>query len=195
MLSLAATTGVLSANGIRCEIITPTSTYVTHARDGVVDAFLKSDATHLFWIDSDMGWTPRDFQQILALGTVLPVVGATYALRRDPPQVIVNGMGHEPNEYGCYPIHSMGLGFTCMQRKVMEELAATKPTLKMTLGEDELPDIFEFRTVKGAVQGEDITFFDDIGRLGYAIWLDPRITLNHYGMKAYSATLATKEPE
>ena len=42
---------------------------ITRARNYCVDEFLRSDATHLMFIDSDIGFNPQDVIALLALQT------------------------------------------------------------------------------------------------------------------------------
>lgn len=179
---------------------------VQWARSITVKKFLQSKATHLFWIDDDIVWTVEDFFQILGFGRVLEVVGATYPFKRDGGGFLVNLAG-EPNErevngLGCVKIKSMGLGFTLMQRAVVEKVAAGKPRVWDQMNGIEYADVFRVDRSLDAPQGgdeagainiraangprgEDIAFFHDIGAAGYDVWLDPSITLGHVGVKVY----------
>lgn len=49
---------------------------VTRARNYLVDEFLRSDATHLMFIDSDVAYNPMDVLALLALDK--PIVGGPY---------------------------------------------------------------------------------------------------------------------
>ena len=189
-LSLMDTVKVATQHGLSVSVLAPVNTYITHARSLVAKLFLDSDATHLFWIDSDMTWQPRDFLRMLALGGQMPVVGATYAVKRDPLMYIVPGLGGEFNEFGCLPHRGMGLGFTCVQREVIEKLAAKVGTVRLSAEGIEAPDMFRFDVIDGHVRGEDITFFADCIDLGYQPWLDPRTNVGHAGLKVYGGDVA-----
>jgi hypothetical protein len=52
---------------------------VTRARNRIVAEFLKSDCSHLFFVDADIGFTPTDFQS-LARGD-FDVVGGAYPMK------------------------------------------------------------------------------------------------------------------
>ena len=54
---------------------------ITRARNYCVDEFLRSDSTHLLFIDSDIGFDPRDVIQLLALcsnDSPYDIIGAVY---------------------------------------------------------------------------------------------------------------------
>lgn len=189
-LSLVDTTQACARHGIGLKVLAPSNTYITHARSLTAKMFLETDATHLFWIDSDMVWQPRDFFKILALGCALPVVGATYAVKRDPLMYIVPGLGREFNEYGCLPIRGMGLGFTCVQRKVIEELYARAPQVRLSAEGIECADMFRFDVVDGHVRGEDTSFFVDCYEAGYQPYLDPQTSPGHVGLKVFGGNVA-----
>ena len=166
------------------------SSIVQDARSGVVDLFLKGDGTHLFWIDSDMHWHPRDFAKLVALGTVFDVVGATYTQKVEPPRYMIRGTPSAPNEYGLVEVLGLGLGFTIMRRAVVERIAATKPMIRTNGGE--MREVFEFgRTPEGHRLGEDMRFFQDIRDAGYKVWMDPTLDIGHVGLKVYRGSAQT----
>lgn len=167
---------------------------VQWARNAVVAEFLKSDATHLFWIDSDIVWTPNDFIRLAAFGAAYDVIGATYPFKSDPPTCLLNTPGaedeYEINGHGNVRVSSLGLGFTLVKRDVIVRLAETKPTVNDPLNGITGPDMFAVgRRPDGTAYGEDIKFFDDVHDLGYAVWLDPSINLGHVGQKIYQGSV------
>jgi hypothetical protein len=40
-------------------------------------------------------------------------------------------------------------------------------------------------------RGEDMNFFDDAKKLGFDLWVEPKITLGHIGAKIYNASIWT----
>jgi len=163
---------------------------VTVARSAVVHAFLKSDCTHLFWIDADMEWTLDDFMKILGKASVLDIVGATYPLKREPIQVHVNRFSddgdYEVNGLGCVKVKSLGFGFICMRREVIEKVAATKRDMHDAVNGLTMKNVFRIDTGLGdTMRGEDVAFLDDARELGYDVWLDPTLRLGHIGQKTY----------
>lgn len=165
------------------------SSILIDARSAVVDQFLKGDGTHLFWIDADMNWHPRDFALLVAKGTVVDVVGAAYTQKAEPPRFMVRAPKNTPNGYGLLEVAGLGLGFTIMKREVVEKVAATKPMV--TTNGATMREVFQFgRTSDGHRMGEDIAFFEDIRAAGYTVWCDPSINIQHVGLKMYGGDVA-----
>jgi hypothetical protein len=153
---------------------------VTWARSAIADAFLKSNHSHLMWIDADLVWTPSDFFRLVGLGAALDVVGATYPFKKQPIAFLINHVG-KPDEYevnglGCIKIRGMGIGFTIIKRAVVEKVAATKPKRRDPITGLEYADIFRIDH-----EGEDLAFFTDVRAAGFDCWLDPSISLGHIG--------------
>lgn len=169
------------------------SAVVQWARDEVVDLFLQSNATRLFWIDSDMVWEPEQFMRLLALSQYRDVICAAYPAKKDQPTFYVNWdekAGLVQGEYGLLEINGLGLGFTVMHRKVVEQLVANAPRVVDDVSKRDLAAVFRIGTTHdGRRQGEDMAFFQDIRGLGHKVWLDPSIDLGHIGTKQYTGTI------
>jgi hypothetical protein len=165
------------------------SSMVLWARSAVVGEFLRSDFTHLFWIDSDLAWTSADFFRLVGFGANHDLIGGIYPLKREPIQCVVTTPEpgqYEINRFGNVRIKSMAIGFTLCKREVVEKIAAGKPMMKDELSGTQYPDVFRVdRRPDGGAIGEDIAFFEDAAALGYRAWLDPSIKLEHIGQKAY----------
>jgi hypothetical protein len=185
--SLFDTAKVCEARGIKTRMISPVGcSIVTDARSAVVDEFLKGDATHLFWIDSDIHWHPNSFLRLLTLATAVDVVGATYPLKCEPIRFVVRELGERLLQYGLVEVSGLGLGFTVMKREVVEKVADDRPLLITNGGKTPVREVFELRrTEDGHRIGEDIAFFDDVRAAGYKVWLDPMVNLAHVGVKLY----------
>lgn len=166
------------------------SSVVTWARSAVVGAFLKSDCTHLFWIDADLVWTPADFFRLVAFGAAHDMIGGAYRLKKEPVQHIVNfpaGDSYEVNGHGNVRVDSLAMGFTICKREVIEKVAATKEMMHDAIANVDYHDFFRLgRLPNGNALGEDIAFFNDATALGFKVWLDPSIKLGHVGTKTYT---------
>jgi hypothetical protein len=188
--SLIGTVRVCDKEGVPVRIETPVGCSVVQwARSAVAASFLKGDCTHLFWIDSDIVWTPDDFFRILGLGATLDVVGATYPLKTTPGGFVINTAGkpggYEVNGLGCVKVDSIGLGFTLVKRAVMEAVAATKPRVRDPLNGTEDVEIFRVDRTAAGRRGEDVAFFADVRKAGFDVWLDPSVALGHVGSMVY----------
>ena len=65
-INLASTPGVLGQNGIDMSFsMMLNESLITRARNRLAHDFLKSDCTHLMFIDADISWQPYDIVQML----------------------------------------------------------------------------------------------------------------------------------
>lgn len=188
--SLVETQDVFRAKGIPLTIqMQVGSSIIEAARTKAAHEFLQSKATRLFWVDSDIAWNPPDFLRLALFSTKMDVVCGAYCSKKDEPAFMIAGFTDNvhSNEYGCIEMQGLGLGFTCVHRKIMEELAAKARRMKFPDIAEPVPHIFRCDTTGNEFRGEDVAFFSDVRALGYKVWVDPSITLQHIGNKAYSA--------
>lgn len=202
-ISCLATQETCLRNGIDLRITPIVGVrYVPAARSRIAHAFLESDATHLFFIDADMEWQANDFLRLLALGTKMECLSAAYPHRGEPPQFMLNltrefaaGEQIAVNEWGCIPINGTiikgcGLGFTVIQRRVIEALAESAPRLRLPEEAEPIAMVFDTDAVDGVFRGEDIGFFDRVMAAGFQACIDPSIALGHVGEKVYRGRLS-----
>lgn len=169
------------------------SSRITAARNKAAHEFLKSDKSHLFWIDSDIVWRAKDFMRVLAMATQRDAVIAAYPSKRDPIEFAVNPYGSSEigtDELGLLPNVGTGLGFACIQRHVMQKLADRAKKIEFRGIDGPAAKIFREDEHEGRDRGEDIAFFADIIELGLTVSLDPTIDLGHHGSKTFRATLS-----
>lgn len=126
---------------------------ITRARNALANAFLKSDSTHLLFIDSDIGFNPNDVVKMLqadkdVIGGIYPKKEINWdtvkramdqgvpneSLKYYTGSFVVNLVGyagevtvpvHEPCE-----IYNAGTGFLLIKREVFEKLGEHVPTYK-----------------------------------------------------------------
>ncbi len=164
---------------------------IDKARSELAHKFLKSEMNRLFWIDSDIAWKPEAFLRVLALTSKMPIVGAAYCAKRGPNtefMLSIDGNRLEANEWGCLQIGGMGLGFTCVAREVIEQLAEGAKRVRNDMGE-RVAMIFRTGVEGDAYVGEDMNFFRDAAKLGYDCNVDPQIELGHVGGNEYRGRL------
>lgn len=203
---IVLTTCALKDRGIPFSVFMPAGgSLVHHSRSILVHDFLQSNRNRIFWVDSDIVWDADDFIRLLALSVEMEVVCGAYPAKREPINFALGpGTGHvvEANKYGCIPVNGVGIGFTCIQRHVIEQLADRAPKLKYPELDEPVAEVFRCDRVmyepcdprrkqgfEGEVRGEDMAFFADILDLGYKIYLDPSIKLGHVGSKTYEGSI------
>jgi hypothetical protein len=191
--SLIGTFAACRERNIACELgLVSGMGIIEWARDEVVDLFLKSKATRLFWIDSDMVWEPAQFIRLLALSGLVDVLAATYPAKREPPTFYVNrdvDKPVEPDALGLIEVWGTGLGFCVMRRVVVEKLAARAERVRDQVNGQEIASVFRVDRHNQDRRGEDMAFFSDIRALGYKVLLDPSVDLGHIGTKLYTGSI------
>jgi hypothetical protein len=188
-LSLMKTVAACKEEGIPLQLeVVAGCSVVSWARSCIADAFLKSDYDLLFWIDADIVFTLDDFFRLVGLAKVHDVVGATYPFKKLPLTCVVNHVGdpgqYQVNGFGCVKVKSMGLGFTVVNRRVMEVIAKGKPERLDPISGKKHIDLFRIDH-----EGEDIAFFTDVRAAGFDVWLDPSISVGHFGNMIYKADI------
>ncbi len=199
--SLMRTSGALAQLGVHHEVqLVAGSSIVEAARSKVAHLFLASDKNRLFMIDSDMAWEPDDLISLLALSTEVECVGVPYPSKQENSKFFINldkskagqdgALSLTADKRGCLHVNGMGLGFVCVQRKVIEQLAERSPKLIFPDTEGSVAHIFRCDADGEYFRGEDMAFFADVRALGYDVNLYPNINLSHIGIKAYKASFA-----
>ena len=124
---------------------------ITRARNALTQAFLKSDATHLMFIDADINFNPNDVVTMLkankdVIGGIYPKKEINWATVK---QAIANNVPEDQLKYhtGSFVVNlvnyatsvtvrvdkpvevqNMGTGFLLIKRKVFDKLKPTVPS-------------------------------------------------------------------
>lgn len=135
----------------------------------------------LLWIDSDIEFLPEDVAKLYKTDKDI-VCGAYLQANGDV-------MVYESLEKGPYTIaevekmrdlvevETAGFGFICVKQGVFEKLSrpwfqSASTTVPLETGED-----YTFQMI-----GEDVSWCQRVRDLGYTIWFDPSVKLNHHKM-------------
>ena len=158
------------------------SCFVDLARSVLVRDFLKTDCTHLLFIDSDIGYESHAVAGLVQAG--VPFCAGAYP-KREPGNKFPLQI-HEPQELKGPWLRAdrVSTGFMCLERRVLEKMSSLVHTCKDKFGL--VPMVFRTET-KGTFVGEDYCFCDDYNKLyeegvfEEPIWVYPDITFNHDG--------------
>lgn len=180
-MSLAKTAMACGQYQVPLSIIMEGCTDVVMSRNYVVREFLTLDSQKLFWIDSDMVWEPDLFFRFLALSTVEDVVCATYRDRRKGVFHAQIPADPKHGQFGMVECTGSGLGFTVVDRKVIDELDAKYPKKRDPMDETMVPQVFQTGLTPDVLDTEDFAFFDRVRQTGRTVWLYPDATLGHLG--------------
>ena len=167
--------------------------FIELARNIFVAEFLKTDCTHLFFIDADLKWESRAFVGLVQSGR--PVSAGAYRKRQEPEQYPIHyiedpenpGISiHEGGWIGC---DRVATGFLCIQRHIIEEMVKHVEHLTIAGQEGLIPWLFytqKFTTDQGnrTYMGEDFSWCDDHKKIfDTPIYVWPDFDFVHGGYK------------
>lgn len=169
--------------------------YVDRAKNSLVHRFLKSDHTHLMMIDSDQAWDVEGFGRVIKAAMAgFEIVGAAYPCKNNwefygcIPNRAEDGsfLGKEVGNMRLLDMWGIPGGFIVYSREAIERA-------RPHLNEYEAPETGEkilecFRCnieANGGRIGEDIYFQQRYKEAGGIVWLEPNVTIQHYGVKAW----------
>jgi hypothetical protein len=161
---------------------------ISRARNTLTAKFLDMpDATHLFFVDADIGWEP--WHLLVLLNRDVDVIGGLYPMKTMPIKWVVNGFeGAETGPDGLQEVSKAGTGFLLMKKNVFEKMKS-HPAVKQyknDIGLDpkydqHLKTYFDTAVRQNRYYSEDWTFCENWRDLGGKIWMDTRVLLRHSG--------------
>ena len=161
---------------------------ISRARNTLTAKFLDMpDATHLFFVDADIGWEP--WHLLVLLNRDVDVIGGLYPMKTMPIKWVVNGFeGAEEGPDGLQEVSKAGTGFLLMKKHVFEKLKS-HPAVKQYKNDiglhpkfdQHLKTYFDTAVRQNRYYSEDWTFCENWRDMGGKIWVDKRILLRHSG--------------
>jgi hypothetical protein len=161
---------------------------ISRARNTLTAKFLDMpDATHLFFVDADIGWEP--WHLLVLLNRDVDVIGGLYPMKTMPIKWVVNGFeGAEEGPDGLQEVSKAGTGFLLMKKHVFEKMKS-HPAVKQyknDIGLDpkfdqHLKTYFDTAVRQNRYYSEDWTFCENWRDMGGKIWMDKRVLLRHSG--------------
>ena len=191
-------------NNIDHALLTLTnSSLITQARSKCANFFVNNtEFEYLFFLDSDIGFNPPDVLKLL--NYKLPMVSGTYPMKTIPIRYCVNVKEPIERKGDLLKINGNGMGFCLIHRQVFLDIAKANPELKYKpdLDDSDTPPtqaeidnsyhyFAEMKKDNGFVS-EDKSFFTRAEAVGYDMWLDTTIALNHCGFHIYEGTAEPK---
>ena len=161
---------------------------ISRARNTLTAKFLDMpDATHLFFVDADIGWEP--WHLLVLLNRDVDVIGGLYPMKTMPIKWVVNGFdGAEEGADGLQEVSKTGTGFLLMKKHVFGKMNS-HPAVKQyknDIGLDpkydqHLKTYFDTAVRQNRYYSEDWTFCENWRDMGGKIWVDKRVLLRHSG--------------
>jgi hypothetical protein len=204
MRSLLALRPACQARGVSLwPNLTGGEALIGRGRGAFLSKFLRSEASHLLFVDADIGFTPEAVFRLLDSGR--EVVGGLYPRRSQDLAAVRAGAGlaWEADDLTAAPdtgadgfrrVAAIGAGFLLIARAAAERLAAGYPQLVARLGDvhnSGSPDaLMVFDSFVEPETGRYLSDWQAFGRrwrdLGGEVWADTRSDLTHMGELALS---------
>lgn len=165
---------------------------ITMARNSLVNEFLKTDATDMLFIDSDVIVTPDDVLRLLCQHTGRDVTAGMYPRRASDKKFFLD-VHYDDNgdlefDGSLMRANRVGTGFMMISRSIIEKMVANHPEWKYENkdGNGTVSALFDFAVKDGKFVGEDYLFCDRVRDIGGTIWVDVDISLPHIGTEAFT---------
>lgn len=160
---------------------------VSRSRNVLAAEFLKTDCTHLLFIDTDLIFSPDHVARLVSHDK--DIVCGLYPKKQRKLAWVCNMIaGEEANENGLQRIKYAGTGFLMIHRRVFESMIAAHPEIAYNPDAEEEGskwDLFPVGVYKKRYLSEDWFFCQRALDLGFDVWADTRVILKHVGEMIY----------
>ncbi len=165
---------------------------INRARSIMASRWWKDTADDVFlMVDDDIVFEPEEAERIVTkCREGYDVIAGAYPVR-DGGHIAMRTFGAVNIDFGpnAEPVHvrHMSTGFFAVHRKVLDALIPTLPLCHANMIWSFWP-IFDYRVVEDEGAGgwnylsEDYNFCELVGALGFKVWIDPSIRLQHLGL-------------
>ena len=161
---------------------------VTRARNEMTAKFLKSEYSHMMWLDADIQFEPDDVGKLWEMNADIGV--GVYAMKKRNKQWFAawkNGALVKDLDQFKEPIEVdyAGTGFMMIRRNVIEKLASSQPSYEGPDGR--VPALYMTPVHNDGFESEDYHFCRIAREAGFKVMMDPSVRLKHWGQYAYGA--------
>lgn len=171
-------------------IYTSYDSLVQRARNSLFRLALSGGYDDLFFIDSDCEWEPEWFFRLL--NRPEPIVGAGLIKKSEKEGYTVKLVDKNlkwSQDNKLIEVDGVGTGFMRLTRFAIQNLWDISESY-MSEGEEHRM-ICDIKVENGDLISEDYVIANKWKSLGYKVWLDPTITINHIGTKKYKGDFNT----
>lgn len=159
---------------------------VQRARNSLFKIAIEGGYDDLFFIDSDVEWEPEWFYRILERPE--PIVGAALVKKSDEKEGYTIQLLDTDLKWSAdkklIEVNGLGTGFMKISRFALEKLWEMSEPYK-TDEADEQRMVCDIVVKDGVLISEDYIICKKWQSLGYKVWIDPTITINHIGIKKF----------
>ena len=176
-------------NGINfTHVVIANDALIQRARNDLAKIAAEGDFESVIWVDGDVYWNPEWALELA--NRPEDIVGGTYRKKTDTAEMYaVNIDDLTIYENGLMKANSLGTGFVKVSAKAHKEVFNSSKPYKNAGGKDSHM-VFDIAIVDGELMSEDTIYFEKLKKLGYEVWLDPKMTLSHLGSKKYDGDFA-----
>jgi hypothetical protein len=165
-------------------IYTSYDSLIQRARNSLFRLALMGGYDDLFFIDSDCEWQAEWIFRLLERPE--PIVGGALVKKSEKEGYTVKLLDKElkySQDGKLIEVDGVGTGFMKVNRFALEKLWDMSDKY-MSEGEEHRM-VCDIKVENGDLISEDYIVCNKWKSLGYKVWLDPTITLNHIGIKKY----------
>jgi hypothetical protein len=168
--------------------------YPDHAKNWLLRVFLTSGCGHVLIIDSDMSWTVEDIVRMLNFPEI-DVVGGTYRAKNNWDQYCGSWMCHPDFTPVVDPVtgffrgERIPGGFLRLTKRCVERMYAAYEYDSYDQNGKTVVNLFETHTNHHVFHGEDAVFCDKWRAIRGKVWIEPRLSLTHWGAKGFDGNL------
>jgi hypothetical protein len=193
-LSLTATCQVLTHAGIKYQMAHVCTSSIDNARNILATLFVKSECTHLLFVDDDMAWASD--LPLRMLNENVDIVGVPYRKKKAEPEFTISHSREVASIEGrpwMMLADGLGMGMTLIARRVFDALVDEVPSYHCYSSELNRPQSMFFRhqlvSDKDGMmkyESEDFHFCRLAKAKGFEIfgYIDENVP--HIGRKAFS---------
>ncbi len=185
---------------------------IQRGRNTIAHHFLKTDASHLMFIDADQKFRANDIARMIKadkgiIGGAVPMKGINWDRVRmgavlnhqNLPSLTgifnINKLdGHDMMDANLpFQVKHVGTGFMLIRRDVFEKL---EPHVGWytnggnSIGQDKIYDFFKVQNVDNELLSEDYNFCHMYRQYGGTVWVAPWCELGHFGAYCFSGQYA-----
>jgi glycosyltransferase involved in cell wall biosynthesis len=165
-------------------IYTSYDSLIQRARNSLFRLALQGNYDYLFFIDSDCEWEPEWFFNLLDRQE--PIVGGSLIKKSEKEGYTVKLIDKNlkySQDRKLIEVDGVGTGFMKLSRFALQKLWEISDPY-ISEGEEHRM-ICDIKVENGDLISEDYVIANKWKSLGYKVWIDPTITLNHIGIKKF----------
>jgi hypothetical protein len=185
-LSLCDTIKFCGANGIEiCPVFLGNESILQIARNDLIKIAFDA-GVDMIWIDADMQWNPSWILELISHEE--DIIAGTARKKTDLEETYaVKISDFTLHDNGLMKCEGIGTAFLKMSNRAVDSIYLSSEVF--THHGKECRNVFECGVIDGDFYSEDILLCKKLKRLGFDIWLDPKMTCGHIGNKNYIGDL------